>query len=171
MKNNLLKLVFLLFTSAFFAQANKVEVVKNDQGTKLVVDGKDFMINGVNWDYVPIGTDVTNANFYDKSDDVIKAGLDTEMGLLKNMNVNVVRQYVGVPAKWVKYIYEKYGIYTLLNHQFGRYGLTLDGVWTPVTDFSDEKTQELLVSEMIKLVEDYKDVPGILMYMMGNENN
>lgn len=171
MKNNLLKLVFLLFTSAFFAQANKVEVVKNDQGTKLVVDGKDFMINGMNWDYVPIGTDVTNANFYKQPDDIIKAGLDTEMGLLKNMNVNVIRQYVGVPPKWVKYIYEKYGIYTLLNHTFGRYGLTINGVWTPVTIYSDEETQELLVSEMMKLVEDYQDVPGILMYMMGNENN
>ncbi|MFD2725551.1 glycoside hydrolase family 2 TIM barrel-domain containing protein [Hyunsoonleella rubra] len=171
MKNNLLRLVFLLLTSSLFAQANKVEIVKNDQGTKLVVDGKDFMMNGINWDYVPIGTDVTNANFWELSDDVIKAGLDTEMGLLKNMNVNVVRQYVGVPAKWVTYIYEKYGIYTLLNHSFGRYGLTLDGVWTPVTIYTDEKTQEQLVSDMMKLVEDYKDVPGILMYMMGNENN
>ncbi|GGD17400.1 glycoside hydrolase family 2 TIM barrel-domain containing protein [Hyunsoonleella pacifica] len=171
MKNNLLKLMFLLFTSAIFAQANKVEIVKNDQGTKLVVDGKDFMINGMNWDYVPIGTDVTNANFYKQSDDVIKAGLDTEMGLLKNMNVNVIRQYTGVPKKWVTYIYEKYGVYTLLNHTFGRYGLTINGVWTPVTIYSDEKTQALLVSEMMQLVEDYKDVPGILMYMMGNENN
>ncbi len=171
MKNNFLRLVFLLFTSAILAQANKVEIVKNDQGTKLVVDGKDFMINGMNWDYVPIGTDVTNANFYKQSDDVIKAGLDTEMALLKNMNVNVIRQYTGVPKKWITYIYEKYGIYTLLNHSFGRYGLTLDGVWTPVTIYSDEKTQEQLVSEMIQLVEEYKDVPGILMYMMGNENN
>jgi hypothetical protein len=171
MKKNLLRIFFMLFTATLFAQANKVEIVKNSNGTKLVVDGKDFMINGMNWDYVPIGTDVTNSNFYKQSDDVIRAGLDAEMGLLKNMNVNVIRQYVGVPAKWVNYIYEKYGIYTLLNHTFGRYGLTIDGVWTPVTIYSDKKTQELLVSEMTKLVEDYKNVPGILMYMMGNENN
>ncbi|GAA4968479.1 glycoside hydrolase family 2 TIM barrel-domain containing protein [Algibacter aquimarinus] len=171
MKNNFLRLLLFLFTISAFSQADKVSIVSNDEGKKLVVNGKDFMINGINWDYVPIGTDVTNANFYEQSDDIIKAGLDNEMGLLQNMNVNVVRQYVGVPAKWVTYIYEKYGIYTLLNHQFGRYGLTIDGVWTPVTDYSDKKTQDLLVSEMIQLVEDYKDVPGILMYMMGNENN
>ncbi|MCL6296403.1 glycosidase [Jejuia spongiicola] len=171
MKNNFLRLLLFLFTVSTFAQANKVEIVSSEEGQKLVVDGKDFMLNGVNWDYVPIGTDVTNANFYEQPDDIIKAGLDTEMGLLKNMNVNVIRQYVGVPAKWVTYIYEKYGIYTLLNHSFGRYGLTLDGVWTPVTIYSDEKTQEQLVSDMINLVKEYKDVPGILMYMMGNENN
>ena len=171
MKNKFLGLVLFLLSTAVFAQSNKVEILKNAEGTKLVVDGKDFMINGVNWDYVPIGTDVTNANFYEQPDDIIKAGLDTEMSLLQNMNVNVVRQYVGVPAKWVAYIYEKYGVYTLLNHSFGRYGLTLDGVWTPVTIYTDEKTQEQLVADMTKLVKDYKDVPGILMYMMGNENN
>ena len=154
MKKNLLRIFLMLFTTALFAQANKVEIVKNTDGTKLVVDGRDFMINGMNWDYVPIGTDVTNANFYEQSDDVIKAGLDHEMGLLKNMNVNVVRQYVGVPKKWVTYIYEQYGIYTLLNHQFGRYGLTIDGVWTPITDYSDARTQELLVTEMLQLVKD-----------------
>ena len=171
MKHNFLRLLIFLLAVSTFAQANKVEIVKNADGTKLVVDGKDFMMNGINWDYVPIGTDVTNANFWELPDDVIKAGLDTEMGLLQNMNVNIVRQYVGVPPKWITYIYEKYGIYTLLNHSFGRYGLTLNGDWTPVTNYSDEKTQEQLVSDMINLVKDYKDVPGVIMYMMGNENN
>ena len=138
---------------------------------KLVVNGKDFMINGMNWDYIPIGTNTVNANFWKKSDDVIKAGLDTEMSLLKNMGVNVIRQYTGVPARWIKYIYENYGIYTMLNHSFGRYGLTLDGVWTPVTDYSDPRTQEFLLSEIDKLVKEYKNTPGLLMYLLGNENN
>lgn len=171
MRNNFLKLILMLLTTSVFAQSDIVKVVNDNQGVYLTVNGEKMMINGMNWDYVPIGTDVTDSNFYKQSDDIIKAGLDTEMGLLKNMNVNVIRQYVGVPPKWVKYIYEKYGVYTLLNHSFGRYGLTLDGVWTPVTIYSDNKTQEHLVSEMIKLVENYKNVPGVLMYMMGNENN
>ena len=90
MKKNFLGLVFLLITSTAFTQTGKVSVVNDDKGTRLVVDGKDFMINGMNWDYVPIGTNVINANFYKKSDDIIKAGLDAEMSLLKNMNVNVI---------------------------------------------------------------------------------
>jgi len=161
----------LLLTTSLFAQADKVSVVSNDDGMKLVVNGKDFMINGMNWDYIPIGTNTVNANFWKKSDDVIKAGLDTEMGLLKNMNVNAVRMYTGVPAKWIQYIYEKYGIYTMLNHSFGRYGLTLDGVWTPVTIYSEPRTQEFLMNEMEELVKGYKDTPGLLLYLMGNENN
>ncbi|MFL1010550.1 glycoside hydrolase family 2 TIM barrel-domain containing protein [Flavisericum labens] len=171
MKNNFLRLVLFFLTITAFAQADKVSIVSNEEGMKLVVNGKDFMINGMNWDYIPIGTNTVNADFWKKSDDVIKAGLDTEMSLLKNMNVNVIRQYTGVPARWIKYIYENYGIYTMLNHSFGRYGLTLDGVWTPVTIYSEEKTQEFLMSEVEKLVREYKDTPGLLLYLLGNENN
>ncbi|MFI1772599.1 glycoside hydrolase family 2 TIM barrel-domain containing protein [Thalassobellus citreus] len=171
MKNNFLRFVLFLFTVTAFAQSDKVSVVSNEEGMKLVVNGKDFMINGMNWDYIPIGTNTVNANFWKKSDDVIKAGLDTEMSLLKNMNVNVIRQYTGVPAKWIQYIYENYGIYTMLNHSFGRYGLTLDGVWTPVTIYSEPRTQEFLLAEMKALVEGYKNTPGLLLYLLGNENN
>jgi hypothetical protein len=45
------------------------------------------------------------------------------------MGVNTIRQYTGVPAKWIKYIFENYGIYTMLNHSFGRYGLSIKGRW------------------------------------------
>ena len=172
MKNTIVLLLLLFcFTLAGYSQTDKVSVVKNSDGMKLVVNGEDFMINGMNWDYIPIGKNTVNANFWKNPDDVIKAGLDTEMSLLKNMNVNVIRQYTGVPAKWIKYIYEEYGIYTMLNHSFGRYGLTLNGIWTPVTDYSDPATQKLLISEIEQLAADYKDTPGLLMYLLGNENN
>ncbi|MGB5264156.1 MAG: glycoside hydrolase family 2 TIM barrel-domain containing protein [Lutimonas sp.] len=171
MKNNFIRLVLFLIVSAGFAQVSEVSVVKNEEGMKLVVNGNDFMINGMNWDYIPIGTNTVNADFWNKSDDIIKAGLDSEMSLLKNMNVNVIRQYTGVPAKWIQYIFENYGIYTMLNHSFGRYGLTLDGVWTPVTNYSDPKTQEYLLNEIDILVKDYGNTPGLLMYLLGNENN
>ncbi|NND12218.1 MAG: glycosidase [Flavobacteriaceae bacterium] len=171
MKHYFLRLVLLMLSASVFAQADKVSVVTDDSGSKLVVNGKDFMINGMNWDYIPIGTNTVNADFWNKSDDVIKAGLDSEMGLLRNMGVNVVRQYTGVPARWIKYIYENYGIYTMLNHSFGRYGLTIDGVWTPVTLYDEQKTRDLLMSEVEELVKGYKNTPGLLLYLLGNENN
>ncbi len=139
------------------AQADQVYIQKTAEGEKLIVNGKEFMINGMNWDYIPIGTNTVNAEFWKKSDDVIKAGLDTEMSLLKNMNVNVIRQYTGVPARWIQYIYENYGIYTMLNHSFGRYGLTIDGVWIEITDYSDPRTREFLLDEVRQLVEDYQN--------------
>ena len=85
--------------------------------------------------------------------------------------MNVIRQYTGVQPKWIQYIYENYGIYTLLNHSFGRYGLTVNGAWEVVTDYRDPATQALLMSEATKMAQDYKDTPGLLMFLLGNENN
>ena len=34
---------------------NKVEVYRDGKGFKLQVDGKDFMVLGMNWGYVPVG--------------------------------------------------------------------------------------------------------------------
>ena len=162
-----------------FAQSNtsgeekpfhEVELIKDSKGMKLVVNGEDFMINGMNWDYFPIGTNFSYS-LWNQPDDLIKAALDSEMSLLKNMGVNAIRVYTGVQPRWIKYIYEKYGIYTMLNHSFGRYGLTVNGTWIANTEYSDAATRELLLSEVTTMVEEYKNTPGLLMYLLGNENN
>jgi hypothetical protein len=170
MKNNFIRLILFLFTITSIAQSNKVKVLNNEEGMKLVVNGKDFMINGMNWDYFPIGTNF-NYSLWNQPDDLIKSALDSEMGLLKNMGVNTIRLYTGIQPKWIKYIYENYGIYTMLNHPFGRYGLTINGTWTPITDYRDPATQEMLISEVTKMAEEYKNTPGVLLFLLGNENN
>ena len=152
-------------------QAEAQVSISNDlDGMKLVVEGKPFMINGVNWDYFPIGTNFSYS-LWNQSDDIIKAALDAEMSLLRNMGINTIRQYTGVQPKWIRYIYENYGIYTMLNHSFGRYGLTINGVWTAVTNYSDPETQKLLLSEVTEMAEEYKNTPGLLLFLLGNENN
>ena len=170
MKNLLLLLVFLGFAAQTQAQSQKVEVVSDNDGFRLKVADEDFMINGMNWDYFPIGTNYSYS-LWNQPDDIIMAALDAEMSLLKNMGVNVIRQYTGVQPKWIKYIYENYGIYTMLNHSFGRYGLTIDGAWVPVTDYRDQRTQTLLMSEVVTMTQQYKDTPGLLLFLLGNENN
>ena len=137
---------------------------------KLKVNGNDFMINGMNWDYFPIGTNYTYS-LWKQSDSVIQEALDDEMGMLKNMGVNTIRVYTGIPKKWIEYIYTNYGIYTMLNHSFGRYGLTINGVWVANTNYEDAKTRELLIKESKDMVSEYKDTKGLLLFLLGNENN
>ena len=165
--------LFLVFSSNsfLFSQSNKVDIKRTKRGITLEVDGSNFIINGMNWDVVPIGTSVVDSNFWGKSNEVIKIGLHREMSLLKEMNVNVIRHYIDIPAKWIQYIYENYGIYTLLNHSFGRYGLIVNGVWDPKTDYSNPDIQKALLSEIKQLTNEYKNTPGLLMYLLGNENN
>ena len=169
-----MKKIFLLliFSYSFssFAQADKVIVENNNAQMKLKVNGKDFIVNGMNWDYFPIGTNYSYS-LWNQPEDFIKKALDDEMGLLKNMGVNTIRVYSGIPKQWIEYIHDNFGIYTMLNHSFGRYGLTIDGVWKPNTEYSDAKTKALLFNEVTQMASDYKDTRGLLLFLLGNENN
>ncbi len=169
MKKILVALTTLLFTVSALGQ-RQVEVADTPQGWQLTVDGTPFFISGMNWDYFPIGTNYAY-NLWEQSDDVIRAALDSEMTLLKNMGVNVVRQYSHIPPSWIEYIYNNYGIYTVLNHSFGRYGLMIDGVDYSHTDYSITEIRKHLLSEAIALAETYKNTQGLLLYLLGNENN
>jgi hypothetical protein len=170
MKNLYLTLALSVFTFIGFSQNHKVSVLDDKNGQTLLVNGKPFIVNGMNWDYVPIGQNYAY-NFWSQPDDFIKAALDAEMGLLKNMGVNTIRVYTDMQPKWVQHIYENYGIYTMINHSFGRYGLTLEGTWMPNTEYSDPRARAFLLKEATDMMNEFKDTPGLLMFMLGNENN
>ncbi len=51
------KIIFLLifcYSFTTYSQTEKVVVENNNSEMKLKVDGKDFIVNGMNWDYFPI---------------------------------------------------------------------------------------------------------------------
>lgn len=167
----LLMLCLLFGTSlSLAAQNSRVTVAQDGDGIKLMVGGDPIMINGMNWDYFPVGTNFSYS-LWNQPDDFIKKALDDEMSLLQNMGVNAIRVYTGIQPKWIQYIYEQYGIYTMLNHSFGRYGLTLDGAWFPNTEYSDRRVKALLLKETKELAMVYQNTPGLLLYLLGNENN
>ncbi|ARV14429.1 glycoside hydrolase family 2 TIM barrel-domain containing protein [Polaribacter sp. SA4-12] len=170
MNNIFLKFILILFVFNSCAQKNEVTVLSNEQGIKLLVNGEDFIINGMNWDYFPIGTNYSYS-LWEQPDALIKEALDAEMNLLKSMGVNTIRVYTSIQPKWITYIYEKYGIYTMLNHSFGRYGVSVNGNWIPVTDYRNVETQKALIKEVSKMAEAYKNTPGLLLFLLGNENN
>lgn len=169
----IIQLFALLFISLSlsFCQTHEVLVRTNEHGDALIVNGEKFIINGMNWDVIPIGKDAVSADFWKSSDEIIKLGLDHEMSLLRDMNINTIRHYSDIPPKWIEYIYKNYGIYTMINHSFGRYGMSIDGEWNPITDYSNSKMQKILLSEIEAMVKEYKNTPGLLLYLLGNENN
>lgn len=167
---NLFYLLTLCTAFSSFSQTEKIAILKNDSEHSITIEGKNFIINGMNWDYFPIGTNYSYS-LWNQTDAFIQQALDDEMGLLKNMGVNTIRVYSGIPKKWIEYIHTNFGIYTMLNHSFGRYGLTIDGVWKPNTEYSDPKTRKLLLSEVTQMAKEYKDTKGLLLFLLGNENN
>ncbi|MBW4360060.1 glycoside hydrolase family 2 TIM barrel-domain containing protein [Flavobacterium taihuense] len=168
------KIIFLLLfwncTSTIYSQADKVTIDQSKSGFKLKMNGQDFIVNGMNWDYFPIGKNYTYI-LWEQPEEMIKKALDNEMPLLKNMGVNTIRVYSGIPKKWIEFIYNKYGIHTMLNHPFGRYGLSINGAWVANTEYSNPSTHEVLLKEVKQLASDYKDTKGLLLFLLGNENN
>ncbi len=162
--------LIVLMYSCQASQADQVTIQQDANGMTLLVNGKAMMINGMNWDYVPVGTTITDRDIWKRSDNIIEAALDREMVLLKDMGVNAIRAYHMEP-KWISYIYKNYGIYTMINTTFGAYGLDVNGVSIPKTDYTDQETHTVLMTEAKEMALKYKDTPGLLMYMLGNENN
>ena len=155
-------MLICLWASPSYGQ-QMVEVSESEEGWTLLVDGQPMMVNGMNWDYFPIGK-TYNYSLWTQDPAFIQKALDYEMSLLQNMGVNVIRVYTGIQPQWVEYIYENYGIYTMINHSFGRYGLTIDGAWMPNTDYGDPRVRALLLDEVTTLVGGFRGTPGLLLY-------
>ena len=162
-------ILFVPFSS--YAQGTDIVTTYKDvKGWKLQVNGKDHYVKGVVWGYSPRGENY-NYNLWGKSDEFIKKVLDHDFTLMQKASINSIRAFSTIPPRWVTYIYEEYGIMTAINPLMGRYGANIDGIWKPVTDYSDPRTREVLKAEVIELVKKYKSTPGLLMYALGNESN
>lgn len=170
MKYRIIIFLILALTCNVSAQDQNITLVHDEKGHRLEVNGKPFMVNGMNWDYYPIGTNY-EYSLWSQSDETIRAALKAEMTLIQKMGVNTLRQYTGIPARWISHIYEEYGIYTMLNHSFGRYGVMLDEKWIPHTDYADPRVQEVLLQEVEDLAQEYQNTAGVLLFLLGNENN
>ncbi|WP_375771284.1 hypothetical protein NR798_10410 [Archangium gephyra] len=160
-------------TAAAAAAPTAVQAVRvhhDERGFKLQVDGRDFPIRGMNWGYTPIGENY-RYSLWNQTDDFIESVLKREMTLLRDMGVNAIRQFDDIPPRWVEYIYRRYGIYTVVNPLMGRYGTNVDGVMVPNTDYSNPVHRKALLTDLAQRVERYRDTPGVLMWMLGNENN
>jgi beta-galactosidase len=161
--------VGLAFATAAHA-SDVVTTVKDDNGWRLLVNGEDYYVKGVVWSYTPRGENY-NYNLWREDEALVKKVIDYDFGLLKAANVNSIRTFMMIPPKWITYIYETYGIRTVINPLMGRYGATIGGRWKPFTDYSDELTRATLKAETLAIIETYKNVPGVLMFALGNESN
>lgn len=148
----------------------RVRVFTDNRGSVLLVDGAPFLIKGMNWGYMPIGQNY-QYGLWAQDDRFIEEVLHREMSMLKDMGCNSIRQFDDIPPKWVTWIYENYGIWTMVNPHFGRYGLEVEGQWVATTDYSNPKHREAILHETREAAKRFEGVPGVLMFMLGNENN
>jgi len=147
-----------------------VSTVKDENGWKLQVNGSDYYIKGIVWEYTPKGGNASY-NLWDESEEHIRAVLDYDFSRLEKAGVNTIRSFSMLPPRWVTYVYETYGIRTVINPMMGRYGTTIGGTYTRIANYSDEVVRLALKAESLDIVREYKAVPGVLMFAFGNESN
>ncbi|MDI6759144.1 MAG: hypothetical protein QMD94_05690, partial [Candidatus Omnitrophota bacterium] len=131
---------------------------------QLIVDKKPYIIKGVCYSPIPIGKNYE----YDWWSDPAKPWI-VDGKLMQEMGINTVRIYQpGVNPEAVKKVindlYQLYGIRTILGHWLG--------FWEyPCPFYAESDFQEKVKKDVLDMVELYKDEPGLLMWVMGNENN
>jgi len=131
---------------------------------QLIVDKKPYIVKGVCYNPVPIGKN----HEYDWWSDPGKPWM-ADGKLMQEMGINTVRIYrVGENPEAVKKVirdlYEIYGIRTILGDWLG--------FWEyPCPLYGDKEFQNKVKAQVLEMVSRYKDEPGILMWILGNENN
>ena len=116
-------------------------------------------------------------SWVDKNKNNIQEGDEPAIGdfqLMKDMGVNVVRVYhhdfVG-NKKVFQDLYKNYGIRIIMGDFLGMYAVGSKAPWDPGTNFSDPEQQRNMLESVMKMVNEYKDEPCVLMWVLGNETN
>ncbi|NQT28064.1 MAG: hypothetical protein HQ570_00520 [Candidatus Omnitrophica bacterium] len=155
--------IFCLVATNAFTANPEIKSTKAG-GYLLYVNEEPFLIKGVGYNPTPIGKSYD----YDLFSDPNKPWL-TDGKLMKEAGINCVRIYS--PGKdlekvkeFIRDMYEKYGIYTLMSDWLG--------LWDyPRANYSDQAFKDETKERILKVVEALKDEEGLLLWILGNENN
>lgn len=96
-----------------------------------------------------------------------------DFALMKEMGVNSLRIYhsKGLNKNVLKEGYEKYGFMYLMGNLIGMYAIDNGYGFETRTDYSDPVCQKAMLESVKQMVEDFKDEPYVLAWVLGNENN
>ena len=131
---------------------------------QLMVDNSPYLVKGVCYNPILIGKN----HEYDWWSDPSKPWL-VDGKLMKDMGINTIRIYqVGEDPQKVKQVirdlYSIYGIRVILGHWLG--------FWEyPCPLYGNKDFQEKVKQQVLEMVRLYKDEPGVLFWILGNENN
>jgi hypothetical protein len=156
-----LALVFL--TGAAPRPKVYIKKLKNSH-YQLIVNRRPYIVKGACYNPIPIGYKYD----YDWWSDPNKPWL-VDGKLMQAMGVNTIRLYqphedIDEVKAVIKGLYEQCGIRTILGHWLG--------FWEyPCPLYADKDFRERIKKEVLDMVSALKDEPGILLWILGNENN
>jgi beta-glucuronidase len=88
------------------------------------------------------------------------------------MGVNTVRLYHhAINKELLRQLYRDYGIRVIMGDDLGMYAKGSGASWYEGTDYTNPKHLENMRDSVREMVNEYKDEPYVLMWMLGNESN
>ncbi len=176
----------------------KVKLVQYEsRDWQLLVDGKPFIIKGITYAPTRVGESPdegtlsnwmnqdTNNNglidgpfeaWVDENRNNLKDEDEEAVGdfeLMRQMGINCIRLY-HQPYKpnkeLLRKLYKDYGIMVIMGDFLGKYTIGSGAEWAEGTDYSNPQHQENMLKAVSEMVEEFKDEPYILMWLLGNEN-
>jgi len=176
----------------------KVRLVQYANGDwQLLVDDEPYVIKGITYAPTKVGQSpdegtLTNwmeddFNYNGKADGPYDAFVDKnennqkdedeiavgDFSLMQQMGVNTIRVYqhpLPVKKEVLRDLYNNYGIRVIMGDFLGKYALGSGAPWNPGTDYRNEEQQKNMLTSVLKMVQEHKDEPYILFWLLGNEN-
>ncbi len=139
-----------------------------DDGTMQNWSTQDLNENGIIDSPYESWVDANNNNRRDADEPAVG-----DFSLMKKMGVNAIRVYhqpFKLNKKIIRQMYEEYGIYIIIGDFLGKYALDSGADWESGTDYDDPLQQEKMLESVKQMVFDFKDEPGVLIWLLGNEN-
>lgn len=129
---------------------------------QLVVDDKPYIIKGMVYSPVPIGQN----HMYDFWSDPLKPHM-LDGKLMKEAGINTIRVYqpgkhVQSTKSTIRDLYSIFGISVAMGHWLG--------FWEN-PNYADPLFRERVKKDVLDMVRTYKNEKGILLWILGNENN
>ncbi len=180
------------------SRGGKARVVKYQDGDwQLLVDDIPFIIKGITYDPTRVGespddgsmrnwtTQDTNNNglidapqeaWVDKNKDNKQDSNEKAVGdfqLLKDMGANCIRKYhqpFPINKELFRDMHEKYGLYVILGDFLGKYAIDSGASWEEGTDYDNPEHKKTMLASIQKMVNEFKDEPYVLIWLLGNEN-
>lgn len=175
----------------------KVDLVKYKNGDwQLRVEGKPYLIKGIAYSPAKIGQSPDEGTLEDwmqadhnnngKIDGPYDAWVDKnynnkqdadehsvgDFQLLKDMGCNTMRLYhYASNKKLLRDLYDRFGIMVIMGDLLGAYAVGSGASWYEGTDYENPEHRKNMTQSVRRMVEEFKNEPYILFWMLGNENN
>ena len=176
----------------------KVRLVQYENGDwQLLVNNKPYIIKGITYAPTKVGqspdegtlgnwmeedfnqngkidgpydafVDKNRNNLQDKDEPLIG-----DFKLMRKMGVNTIRLYhhpLKINKQLLRDLYSKYGIRVILGDFLGKYAIGSGAPWYPGTDYNNPEHKKNMLDSVLKMVEEFKDEPYVLFWLLGNEN-